>query len=348
MSTEMGSKHHVTLEDVARTARVSKATASKALNDRPDVSTETKLRVRAAVDELGYVASTRSPAAYPNVAVVADTFDQLYTLEVLGGAARECLLNGVAMTTTHLAEGIDTPFPHPLQDDWLRLIASKGYLGLVLITTEVNEHLVDLAKRLDLHLVVIDPASIPPPDVHSIGATNWNGGLDATQHLIDLGHRRIAYIHGPDGSLPSRERFMGYMSALQMNNIPTSTDLARGGSFTYRSGLAAARELLARPATERPTAFFAASDSSALGVIEATREVGLRVPQDVSVVGFDDTSLAVSSAPRLTTVRQPLRDMGASAIRAIIGLRSGTHPTGPMKLNTTLVLRDSSAPPPAS
>lgn len=347
MRTHAEADARVTLDDVAGAAGVSKATVSKALNGRKDVSARTRSLVRRTAADLGYGGRRLVAVDLPNVAVVTDTFDTLYTLQILNGAAQECARRGYALTATYIL--VDTPARRmpPLSDEWLRTITAQGYVGLVLVTTEVSDHLVTLCQDLGLPLAVIDPTNRTRPDVYSIGATNWNGGLDAVQHLVSLGHRRIAFVSGPPQSQPSLERHQGYLSGLRINGIEPDAELTVGSDFTFEAGLEAARSLLSREADTRPTAFFAGSDWSAMGVLEGVRELGLRVPDDVSVVGFDDTALAMSSAPRLTTVHQPLQDMGAAAVRTLADLRSDITPTGAMKLNTRLVVRDSSGPAPA-
>ncbi len=338
----------VTIDDIARATGVSKATVSKALNDRHDVSDTTRDNVRHAAARLGYHLRTREPSSelLPNVAVVTSTFDALHTLQILSGAVQECARRGYSMSATHLLLDVPPHIPRPLTDDWLKIIESKGYVGLILVTTPVSNRVIASCTNLGLPIVAIDPTNRPGLDVLSIGATNWNGGLDATQHLIDLGHTRIAYISGPAESLPSIERRQGYLSALQINGIESDPHLIAGSEFTFDAGLEAARKMLRLPENDRPTAFFAGSDWSALGAIEAAREFDLRVPTDISVIGFDDTALATSSAPRLTTVRQPLIEIGAAAVRSLADLRSGNGPTAAMKLNTALIVRASTAPPP--
>lgn len=340
------SGHRTTLDDVSRAAGLSKSTVSKALNGRSDVSQQTRQRITHIAMELGYRRQTVPASILPHVAVVTDTFDTLYTLQILKGAAQECTRQGFALTATYVL--IDTPSGQlaPLSDGWLRAVSGGQYVGLILVTTEVRDHLVETCNALGLSLAVIDPTNKPRPNVYSVGATNWNGGLDAVQHLIDLGHRRIAFVCGPAQSQPSLERYQGYLSALQINGITPDYRLVSGTDFTFAAGLEAARTMLKLEPSHRPTAFFAGSDWSALGVLEAVRESGLRVPQDISVIGFDDTAFATSSAPRLTTVHQPLLDMGAAAVRTLANLRNGITPTGPMKLNTHLMVRDSTGPVP--
>ncbi len=332
-----------TLADLARSLGVSRATVSKALNNRPDVSAATRARVQQRAVELGY-RTRRSTEDLQNIAVVTNALEAMYTLQVLAGLSDECLIQGVAMTVTST-----TPVQNarivPLSQDWVRHIAALGYRGLVLLTHEVTEELARLTAQLELPLVVIDPVKTIASGVMAIGATNWNGAVDATRFLLELGHTRIAYVRGPDGSLPSDERYEGYLSALRQADVTHDPSLIIGDDFSFDCGLASGRELLARPSWERPTAVFCGSDATALGVIESAREAGLRVPEDLSVVGFDDTFLAVSSAPRLTTVRQPMHEMGAAAIRALVGVRRDAPLTAPMRLATQLIVRDSTAPP---
>lgn len=343
--TDPGTRpRRATLADLADSLGVSRATVSKALNNRADVSAATRARVQEKAAEIGYRTTGRPIDDLPNIAVVTNTLDAMYTLQVLAGLSDECLVQGVAMTVTSTVPVEDARVV-PLSEDWIRRIAGLGYRGLVLLTHEVTEKLARLTAELQLPFVVIDPLKTIAPGIMTIGATNWNGAVAATRFLLGLGHTRIAYVQGPDGSLPSDERYEGYLSALRQAGIRRDPSLIIGDDFSFDCGLASGRELLARPAEERPTAVFCGSDATALGVIESAREAGLRVPEDLSVVGFDDTFLAVSSAPRLTTVRQPMHEMGAAAIRAVLAAHTTGQPAAPMRLDTQLVIRDSTAPP---
>jgi LacI family xylobiose transport system transcriptional regulator len=194
--------------------------------------------------------------------------------------------------------------------------------------------------------VIVDPAGDPSPDAPSVGSANWSGGLAATRHLIELGHRRIAAITGPEDMMCSLARVDGYRSAMNSAGLPIDEAWIRFGDFHVEGGRDRARELLALP--DAPTAIFAGSDLQALGVLDAVREAGLRVPDDVSIVGYDDIPLARWVSPRLTTVHQPLRRMGEEAARLAIRLADEPVETTPrMDLATSLVVRDSTAPPPA-
>jgi len=181
--------------------------------------------------------------------------------------------------------------------------------------------------------------------VMSVGATNWRGGVQGTEHLLELGHRRLAFVGGPPDSTPAGERLAGFRSALEAAGVDAGSATVRAGAFRYDDGLACAPMLRTG---DRPTAIFAASDDVALGVLEAARQVGLRVPEDLSVMGFDDTFAAHAASPQLTTVRQPLTQMGRMAIHAAVdGIRTGARPTPPIQMETTLIARNSTtvAPP---
>ncbi len=347
--TPAARRPRTTLSEVASAAGVSKGTASKALNNRSDVNPETRRKVLSTARDLGYHTPPPVKAlTYPSVALVADNMTTFYTLEIMKGAATAALESGVALATSYTPVPGTYPRPVPLEDEWFDMVKASGYLGVIVLTLQLSSRHIAKAAELDLPLVAIDPANALPPHVTSIGATNWNGGLEATRHLISLGHTRIAYIQGKEASVPSRERLEGYLSALRMNNISPRTDLVVGNDFSYETGLTAGRELLTRPIDERPTAVFAGSDNSALGVYEAARELGLRVPDDVSVIGFDDTLMASWATPRLTTIRQPLHDMGAAGIRTVMDLAQGRPLTaaGHIRVSTTLILRDSTGPVP--
>lgn len=339
----MSTGDRIRLEEVARRAQVSRATASKAVNGRSDVSYETRQRVLAAAQELGYAARARGPVAHPHFALVADTLTSAYALDIIRGAATAAMGAGVGMVAHYTPETAPLRSPMPLSDEWFDLVKAQDYIGVVVLTTALSQRQVAKARKCDLALVVIDPANALPSQATSIGATNWNGGVEATQHLIDLGHRRIGFVRGTLGSMPAKERLQGYLSALAMNGLDADSALIAGEEFSHDAGQRAGLELLSLE--DRPTAIFASCDDAALGVYEAGRLLGLSVPSDVSVVGFDDTLVAKLVTPGLTTVRQPLEDMGAAAVRALVDLHEKRPVTrGPIRLATELVVRGSTAP----
>ena len=191
--------------------------------------------------------------------------------------------------------------------------------------------------------MALDPIGVPDADIPSVGATNWHGGLAATRHLLDLGHRRIAVITGPQFALCSRARLDGYRAALDAAGVPVDPALIREGEFAIDDGFAHATELLRLP--DPPTAIFALNDGMAIGVYNAASRAGLRIPADLSVVGFDDHPLDAWLIPSLTTVRQPLTEMGAAAARMVLDLAGGAPlAANRVEVATTLVVRDSTAP----
>jgi LacI family transcriptional regulator len=241
-----------------------------------------------------------------------------------------------------------TPVSTPREfDRWLELATVRGTHGaLSLLHLPRGAELRQLADA-GIPVVVIDPAEEPGADIRSVGTTNWQGGLSATRHLIELGHVRIAAIAGPATIWSSRARLDGYRAAMLEAGLPVDERLIRRDDFSVSGGQQQAARLLAM--SERPTAIVAGSDAMAFGVLQALRDAGLRAPEDVSVVGFDDVSVASWAAPALTTVHQPLAAMAATAFRMLRPvdndpIMQAQH----IELATTLVIRDSTAPPPAN
>lgn len=334
-----------TLDTVARAAGVSKATVSKVLNGRGDVAAETRERVQASIDALGYVPSTgrRMPSATPAVTVLFDAFVDLYSAQVLSGVVTAGIELGADVVVTHLpgAEG-----PPALTPAWFRKVAGKGHQGLIAVTTEVRPEQVRACAEAGLGLVAIDPVSIDPSTTDqlvSVSATNWSGGLQATEHLLTLGHRRIGFAGGRPASRPAQERLHGHLAALNSHGVTSDGELIHQVGFSYDDGRAMAARLLDLP--DPPTAVVAGCDASALGVMQEARQRGLRLPEDLSIVGFDDTYAAEWASPQLTTVRQPMREMGRVALRTLLALARGHRPeTHHFELATTLVQRSSTAP----
>jgi LacI family transcriptional regulator len=215
---------------------------------------------------------------------------------------------------------------------------------VILVTTRLTAAQVGQLRGARIPLVIVDPANTPPPDIPSVGATNWTGGLAATEHLLSLGHRRIGVITGPADYLCSLARLDGYRSALERAGLGADIPPVKYGDFRHEGGFARAVELLSL--ANRPTAIFAGSDQQAFGVYQAARQFGLRIPEDLSVVGFDDLPVTRWGSPPLTTVRQPLAEMGGEAARMLGELKDGTPlRTSRVELSTELIIRESTASP---
>jgi LacI family transcriptional regulator len=328
----------VTISDVARTAGVSVATVSKVLNGRYGVAQATSARVLAVIDELGYESSlvARSLRSHRThvIGILVAEFEP-FSAEILKGAAAAVSDAGyelLAYTGGRQSGGTG----------WERRYLSRlsGTLidGAVLVTPTVVD------ADAGVPVVAVDPHTGPtgPPTVDS---DNLAGAVIATRHLLDLGHRRIGFVAGRPDLESSRLREAGYRQALTEAGIAVDEDLIRVGDYKMESARGPVAELLALP--DRPTAVFAANDLTAIAAIEVARQSGLAVPGGLSVIGFDDVPEAAAATPPLTTVRQPIQQMGAAAVTMLVALLDGQTPGSThVRLPTTLVVRGSTGPAP--
>ena len=336
-----------TLDAVAQAAGVSRATASKVLNGRPSISLATRAKVQEAIDTLGYVPSTgvRAAGGLSKVLVVFRTLTDMYCVSLLDGI----LVSARDQNIEVIVETLDGPSSDrsPLSTAWMRYQAARKRSGVILVTTEVTDNQRDLMHQLGITTVHVDPVNTQDSNMVSVSATNYAGGVQATQHLLDLGHRRIAFAGGSPDSMPARERLQGYLATLSAAGIEPDNSLVSMTAYRFDAGVQMGQEFLSLP--QPPTAIFAGADSTALGVLEAARRAGVRVPEDLSVVGFDDTHAATSSAPALTTIRQPITDIGRAALRALIEQAQGQRTQARhVQLSTELVVRHSTAAPAAA
>lgn len=338
-SQQAESQRRPTLSDVARLAGVSTATASKALNDRRDISPDTRSRVLDAVSRSGYRRTTGAPAPRrPTIVAIAESFASPYSSIILDGMAAAAAAAGAELAVSHHPEAAETGDV----DAWTKRIADAA--GVVLFPAELSASMLSAATNAGLTLVVIDPIGTPDDRTVTIGATNWQGGRTATEHMIELGHSRIAWIGGVPGSIPSEHRHLGFLSAMQSAGLTVDEAHVSQGGFSYRGGMAAAETIL--DSSLRPTAIVCGNDRVALGVIQAARARGMSIPNDVSVIGFDDIPQAAESQPALTTVKQPLGGMGKMAVETALSLSRGGSPTSAqVQLATTLIVRETTAPP---
>ncbi|KRE29087.1 LacI family DNA-binding transcriptional regulator [Agromyces sp. Soil535] len=329
----------VTLASVAEEAGVSLSTISKVLNGRSDVSAATRTRVETLLAERGYVRRAgRSDGRADLIELVFHELDPIWSMELIDGVESVAKAHGLSVVLT-VSGSRHAPDP-----DWIEGVMRRRPVGVVLVFSDLAPEYRERLRSRAIPFVIVDPAGDPSPDAPSVGSANWSGGLAATRHLIELGHRRIAAITGPEDMMCSLARLDGYRSAMNSAGLAIDPEWVRFGDFHVEGGRDRAREILALP--EPPTAIFAGSDLQALGTLDAVREAGLRVPEDISVVGYDDIPLARWVSPRLTTVHQPLRRMGEEAARLAIRLAEEPAGTTPrMDLATSLVVRDSTAPP---
>jgi len=308
---------------------------SKVLNGRTDVAAGTRARIAGLLREHGYLVPSR--LGFGVVDLLIGTLQSPWAEELLRGAVEAGNEAGIGVIVTTVRSPAEFA-------SWLDRAASRGTDGaLCVLHLPGSKDMMRTAARR-LPLVVIDPAQEPDDGVRSVGTTNWQGGVTATRHLIELGHRRIAVIGGPAGLWASQSRVDGYRAALQAAGIGVDEGLLRRADFTVPGGRAQARELLAVP--RPPTAIVAANDEQAFGVLQALAERGLRAPADLSVVGFNDVPVATWATPPLTTVRQPLAAMAATALH-LLRTDPSTAAGEPrhIELATRLVVRESTGPP---
>lgn len=278
--------------------------------------------------ETGYSLSTVSKALNGRADVSEETRQTINAVLKRYGYSRKA-------TSTKSQRIIEIVF-----QDFDNVWALEVLRGAILVFSSLTRIERNKLHSRGIPFVLFDPFGNPDPDTLSVQADNWTGGVIATRHLLALGHTRIGIITGPEEMMCSKARLDGYTSALAEHGIETDPELITEGDFTTSGGYAQSISLLKRP--NRPTAIFAGSDLQAMGVYEAARQLGLRIPEDLSVVGFDDVQTAAFLGPALTTVRQPLQDMARAAVRMLIEALSTDDVIQPhIIMPTSLVVRNS-------
>jgi LacI family transcriptional regulator, xylobiose transport system transcriptional regulator len=329
-----------TIAVIAEQAGVSAPTVSKVLNGRSDVSAATRQRVEAIIHEHGYRTAGRSTRAQPILELIFHELESEWALEIVRGVERVAGQHHLAVVLSEM-QGRRTP-----GRGWIEGVLARRPTGVIAVFSDLSETLRTQLSARRIPFVVVDPTGEPLHDTPSVGATNWNGGLTATRHLLALGHRRIGVIGGPEWILCSRARLDGYRAAMDEAGVPIDPGLVSHGRFHVEEGIEKGRGLLALP--DRPTAIFAGNDLQALGVYQAAREARLHIPEDLSVVGFDDLPVAQWVGPPLTTIRQPLIDMATVAAEMVLSIARGEAPAQTrIELATELIIRESTAPPAA-
>jgi LacI family transcriptional regulator len=330
-----------TIDDVAKAAGVAIKTVSRVLNDEPNVREETRARVLAAVEALHYFPSlsARSLAGRRSylLGLVYENPSANYIVDIQHGAMARCRQEKFRLFV-HQCSGRDAE----LIRDVIGLVDQTHVDGLV-VPAPLSQSL-DLIRALDrrkLPFVRISPSNIdhvsPSVDMDDEGAAR-----EMTEHLIELGHTRIGFITGHPTHHASALRMDGYRGALQAHGILCEPAYIKQGHFVFESGLGAGRELLALP--KPPTAIFASNDDMAAGVLMAAHELGLQVPSQLSVAGYDDTYIARITWPRLTTVHQPSYDMAWSATDLLLQALKNGDGARTSRLAHRLIVRESTAP----
>ncbi|MCA9876257.1 MAG: LacI family DNA-binding transcriptional regulator [Thermomicrobiales bacterium] len=326
-----------TIKDVARAAGVSVSTVSRVLNNKADVSPSAREAVRRALALTSYTASPIARSLVGGktrlIGLYAGDPTQEYAAGLCSGVFDTCEAAGYGVlwfATDFTSQEQSVPLLRTLID------------GLIVVSPTLDSEAEIARLESGRPVVLIEPSSQQAAHV-SVTVSNQAGAAEATRYLLGLGHRRIGFVTGRLNRPSSHERLAGFREAMAEAEAPVDDTLIVEGAFDQESGLAAGRYLLSLP--ERPTAIFASDDAEAFGVLWAAREAGLRVPDELSVVGFDDVPMAERVQPALTTVRQPLREMGQRAARILIDWVDGSVPEPRQQVFPAhLVVRESCAP----
>lgn len=333
---------NVTLAHVAEAANVSKMTVSRVLNGQPGVSDETRQRIIDTMNLMGYVPNAAARILRGQSRVIGLVVPGLaspYMGEVISGISQtsERLDYGLMLYTQVGASNIE-------RSNYYAALLSNGLAeGVVLVVPYDYEILVSALQEREVKYVIVDHHSDTDAEP-AVTASNRRGILDAMRHLLALGHRRIGFITGRLSMGCAQDRWQGYRDALTEIGLPYEDALVREGNFERQTGFSQARHLLQVP--QPPTAILASNDDMAFGVMDAVKDSGLRVGADVSVVGFDDVLIASQVYPRLTTVRQPMAEMGSAAVEILVGMIEGKSTVSTRReLPTELIVRESTARP---
>ncbi|MFD7653769.1 LacI family DNA-binding transcriptional regulator [Actinosynnema sp. NPDC059797] len=327
------------ISSIAAEAGVSIPTVSKVLNGRPDVAADTRARVESVIERHRYQRRRARQSSRPAlIDLVFHEMHSAWSTEIIRGVELAAAAERAAVVLSELGGA------HRPRQEWFDDLLTRRPLGVILVLAELDDGQRHQLATRNIPFVVVDTAGEQPPGVPTVGSANWAGGLAATRHLLSLGHQRIAVISGPTTMLCSRARIDGFRSALESEGVAVEPDFVRYGDFYVNGGYSHGLSLLDRP--DRPTAIFAGSDFQALGVMRAARELGLSIPEDLSIVGYDDVQVTEWIGPPLTTVRQPLREMATTAAQMVFTLARGERPPNErIDLATELVVRQSTAPP---
>ncbi|WP_424340624.1 LacI family DNA-binding transcriptional regulator [Henriciella sp.] len=332
----------ITINDIARLAEVSKKTVSRVLNNHPLVKDETRKRVKAIMDEHGYSPDPQARAlafrrsfliglAYDNPSPQYVVNMQRGILDALEGTDYQLVLQPVDRQDPDYIGKIE------------RFVERHRPTGLIMPpSVSEDDAVAEMLVKHNCDFIRIASVDLDEP-ARLVRTHDAEGAAQAARHLANLGHKQIAHIHGPRSFRSAHERLFGFRQGLSEFGIELSPSLTIEAGYTFDSGVHAADNLLSRP--DRPTAIFTGNDEMAIGVYTSARNAGLRVPEDLSIVGFDDTPMASRIAPALTTVRLPIREMGQEAARGLMRLVSEAGNKRNDSFKPEIIVRRSTARP---
>ena len=333
------------IKDVARLAQVSISTVSHVVNATRFVSDDARKRVENAIRELGYVPSAVARSLKSNstktLGMLIPNCTNPYFAEIVRSVEDHCFGAGYALMLCNTDDE-----PHR-QSVYLQVLSERRVDGLIIISTGNDCELLALLEGLTIPAVLLD-REIQHMQCDLVESANEQGAILATQHLLALGHHNIACIAGPDDLNASAQRILGWRKALAQAERPlNTTDILLHGDFSSQSGFDAMQSLLLLP--QRPTAVLVCNDLMGLGALSAAHQAGVRIPQDMSLVGFDDIELAHFASPPLTTIAQPKQRMGSLAVDMLLErIQNKRSQTRQVLLQPTLVVRASTGPAPTT
>ena len=328
------------MEDVAVVAGVSHQTVSRVLNDFPKIRPATRARVLAAIEELGYRRNTAARTLVTrrsgSIGVITAEMNHFGPASTMLGLESACRAAGYSVSLEGLPEISAAALRHAVDR-----VLDQGVEAVVMIVAHQEALALAQSLTIGVPLVLVEGDLSAAP--LTAGVDQVAGARLATDHLLDLGHRSVLHLPGPADWLDAGARRQGWATALQDRGAAVP-ELMVGGDWTSRSGYQATRAMLAGSPTA--TAVFAANDQMALGVLRALHEGGLRVPQDVSVVGFDDVPESGYFSPPLTTVRQDFPELGKKIMALVLRVLAGEPDTSEPRVEPLLIIRSSTAAPP--
>ena len=327
----------ITIKDIARVANVSYSTVSRALADSTRVKPATRARIQRFAREMGYTPSAAALSLVTQrtmtIGVVATTMTDMFQAEVIQAIEHAALSHGYSVILTQSGFGSERELAE------IRALRERRVDGIILISVRAGGVYAAVLQGTNIPLVFIN--SCQTDYGRSVRVDSLRGGTEAVEHLLDLGHRRIAYITGPDEDWDNLARQEGYRSALRARGIAIDPALIVYGDCRPSGGIRGMQQLLSVP--HPPTAVFCYNDATALGAMRHACSVGRRVPDDLSVIGFDDTDLSAYFEPPLTTIAQPKQELGRKAMEAILSMLGGEDVEDAHLLPCELVVRKSTA-----
>ncbi len=324
-------RRSITIKDIARAARVAPSTVSRALHADPHISPQTTMLIRRLADEMGYTASLAARDLVTQktrmIGLVISYPSDLFVGDIAIGVEEAARALGYSVF-------VISAYRDPKrEEEAVQSLHERRTAGIIVTGSEINEGYLARRDRFSQPLVLVNCSAYP----HSVSSDNVTGTRDAIRHLVQLGHRRIAHISHPKSFRASHDRAASYKAILAEHHVRPADELLVSGDGTPAGGKRAAQQLLALP--QPPTAIFCHNDLTAIGVLCALNEAGLRVPSDCSVIGFDDLELAAYSCPPLTTVHQHRNELGQQAMHMLQDLIEGGGDVQPKRLPAELIVR---------